>query len=617
MTDKASASTSLGQKIREWAGLKPVVARPIWSQPLQSIVDQLSVNNELSIRVQCLQNLSSDFLPPTTLDNMTIESLWKSVRDLLQLDRSTRHLTMTFLQQLLEAKRDELTPLNRTSIFEALRAQELGEDSSLVLDVLSALTRGGAELGFLEKHIGAFIQDLLPACLTQKSLVKMLHLLEGIFTHHFALLDPSSTHDLILLVCHLCLKSCEMEDIQAGLAVLRALITEKNVNQEYLTNIVLALSTTIMIDQFHGQCMELFQSLLRVSLVIEYATVATLTKLIEDKRNPDNLTRGCVYLISHMSWGTLVAVSPPSPIYIIPSFLQATTFGHNNVTTDILFSLNMLILRKRSELSSPIWDLIMDVWQTALELTHDSDSEPPEGLRRAIEDVLNSMEKCFSEDEFEGDVDRLFDLIEASPGDRDMTIALNYKAQNLHPSISGWLDNLADMMLRYFKEEYREEIKMRVLQVLEDVLASCIQMKQVEDLKVVVSFFGGLDAETPNVLDATVKLLVKVGMVSSGTFLSTVCDILVTIVKYLYIKSPGTSGGPLRKSPLRRSSSMEPPRQTVSIDLKNEAIPVGLNRCQPVADALITLFFSPPSTLSRGQRHLCFTKTCSSDAIVT
>ena len=54
-----------------------------------------------------------------------------------------------------------------------------------------------------------------------------------------------------------------------------------------------------------------------------------------------------------------------------------------------------------------------------------------------------------------------------------MTVALDFKAKSLHPSVSGWLSNIEDLMIRYFREDSRTEIKLKVLSILEDVLSSC------------------------------------------------------------------------------------------------------------------------------------------------
>lgn len=51
-----------------------------------------------------------------------------------------------------------------------------------------------------------------------------------------------------------------------------------------------------------------------------------------------------------------------------------------------------------------------------------------------------------------------------------MTIALNYKVKTLHPSEHGWLLNVQNMMQRYFRDETRPDVKIKVLELLRDVL---------------------------------------------------------------------------------------------------------------------------------------------------
>ena len=73
-------------------------------------------------------------------------------------------------------------------------------------------------------------------------------------------------------------------------------------------------------------------------------------------------------MISHASWGSMKVQRHVAPELILPTFLVAVGRGHVSVNSEILFSIISLIGQRGADLHCAVWDLIMDIWQTTVEL---------------------------------------------------------------------------------------------------------------------------------------------------------------------------------------------------------------------------------------------------------
>merc|ERR1719272_523260 len=154
-------------------------------------------------------------------------------------------------------------------------------------------------------------------------------------------------------------------------------------------------------------------------------------------------------------------------------------------------------------------------------------------------------------------------LIESSPGDRDMSIALNFKATTLHPSVNGWRDNLEDLMIRYFQEEGRPAIKLRVLSILEYVHVSCLHLHNESAMQAVLPYLGFLGNEDTTVQEVAINLLVKMVIEGNGNHdFDGMCNVIASALHFN--ESPGS---PINSPARRRSSSYNeafPPRRSTS-----------------------------------------------------
>ena len=73
---------------------------------------------------------------------------------------------------------------------------------------------------------------------------------------------------------------------------------------------------------------------------------------------------------------------------------------------------------------------------------------------------------------------------------------LSYRADSLYPTQPGWIRALHELMEKYYKNETRDEVRIKALQVMADVVRSNRHMYEVDLLeRVVLPYTRTLDAE--------------------------------------------------------------------------------------------------------------------------
>ena len=112
----------------------------------------------------------------------------------------------------------------------------------------------------------------------------------------------------------------------------------------------------------------------------------------------------------------------------------------------------------------------------------------------------------------------------------------------LHPARHGWLDRLASMMERLYCKEDRQVIRLKVLEVLREVVTSNIILYEEELLeKGVLPFLSSVEKEQDLVVRVgAVRLIALFAVKSSGKHLQDLVDILEKIVKK-FGESPPTT----------------------------------------------------------------------------
>ena len=379
----------------------------------------------------------------------------------------------------------------------------------------------------LQASIGDFLLDIFPACLNLQCFDKLILLLRNLFEYHYDEMDPTSVHDLVTCVAHTCSISFEPADVTACLNLLETLIVTNNVQPAFLAAILGALCRATLIDQFMKPCLRLVELLIN-SPHRGLLVVTTLCKIMRDPRfqTSINLLRGAVFMLSHASWGMMrldaITVRPGS---VMGAFCVASNLKHSEVNFEIVLSLHTLITKRGGELDAAVWDAIIQVLTPCSQLC---DGEDNPQMSTTFDTVLQALETLYAEGDYRGDEDELFTLLESHPGDRDMTITMDYKMKTVHPSVTGWMNNVVALAQRYFLEESRSSIKIRTLSILEDTMRESKHLYEDQLIEVVIlKYFSDISNEVdPSVQIAAVELLAMVAASCSSQYYDRLCDVI-------------------------------------------------------------------------------------------
>ncbi|XP_036165115.1 tuberin isoform X10 [Myotis myotis] len=145
-----------------------------------------------------------------------------------------------------------------------------------------------------------------------------------------------------------------------------------------------------------------------------------------------------------------------------------------------------LIKKYKRELQAVTWDILLNIIERLLQQLQSLES--PE-LRAIVHDLLTTVEELCDQNEFHGSQERYFELIERCADQRPESSLLNlitYRAQSIHPAKVGWIHNLQLLMEKFFRNESRSAVRIKVLDVLSFVLLINRQFYEEELINTVV-----------------------------------------------------------------------------------------------------------------------------------
>jgi len=201
------------------------------------------------------------------------------------------------------------------------------------------------------------------------------------------------------------------------------------------------------------------------------------------------LLRGAVFFIGMALWGSKKILSlkhPPSAV--LPSFKQALHHSQSPIVAyEIVLSLQRLVNKYGKEQQMLTWDVILDILQLLLVNLENQASN--QVLVAGVHDLLTAVEELYEQGSFNGSSERFFNLIETCAHQRpesSILVLVAYKSQSIQSSQTGWIVNLHHIMEKYFKQEKRTRIRLKVLDILATVLNTNKHLYEDEMLEVVV-----------------------------------------------------------------------------------------------------------------------------------
>ncbi|KTG36517.1 hypothetical protein cypCar_00047162, partial [Cyprinus carpio] len=241
------------------------------------------------------------------------------------------------------------------------------------------------------------------------------------------------------------------------------------------------------------------------------------------------LLRGAVFFVGMALWGAhRLSALKNTPAQVLPSFYKAMSCANEVVSYEIVLSISRLIKKYGRELQIVTWDILLSIIERLLQQIQTMGSSD---LKVIVYELLSTVEELYEQSDFHGSSQRFFSLVEKCADkrpDASVLTLISYRAQSIQPAKDGWLQNLLKLMEKFFRNESRTVIRIKVLHILSFVLSTNRQLYEEELIEVVVIPQLGQIAEDRDlsVRKQATQLLVDLAEGCSTHHFSSLLDII-------------------------------------------------------------------------------------------
>ncbi|KAM8773032.1 tuberin isoform 1-T1 [Acanthopagrus schlegelii] len=488
--NKQPSKESLKDKVKGIFGLGPPRPPSKQSETKPSefiittdIIKELHPDCGLSNRVRMMNHVC-DLAKTKKFEEHAVEAVWKAVEDMLSLEQppEARHAVLQLLRAIIQGQGERLGPL-RAYFFKVIRDyQPCNEDLSDRLEVFKALTENGKDITYLEEDIARFVLLWMDIGLTSD----FLHVLVNLVKFNSCYLDQNVSI-MVQKICLLCNRTTSSTDIEVALQVLDAVVCYNCLPSDSLTVFIITLCRTVNVKEFCESCWKLMRKVLGTHL--GHSAIYTMCRIMEERVYMEDapLLRGAVFFVGMALWGAhRLPALKNTPTLVLPSFYKAMSSANEVVSYEIVLSITRLIKKYGKELQVVTWDILLGIIERLLQQIQTIGSAE---LKAIVYELLTTVEELYEQNGYHGSTEKFFSLVEKCADkrpDASVLTLISYRAQSIQPAKDGWIQSLHRLMEKFFRNETRSVIRIKVLHILSFVLSTNRQLYEDELIEMVV-----------------------------------------------------------------------------------------------------------------------------------
>ncbi|KAM9363314.1 tuberin isoform 2-T2 [Symphorus nematophorus] len=488
--NKQPSKESLKDKVKGIFGLGPPRPPSKQSETKPSefiittdIIKELHPDCGLSNRVRMMNHVC-DLAKTKKFEEHAVEAVWKAVEDMLSPDQppEARHAVLQLLRAIIQGQGERLGPL-RAYFFKVIRDyQPCNEDLSDRLEVFKALTENGKDITYLEEDIARFVLLWMDIGLTSD----FLNVLVNLVKFNSCYLDQNVSI-MVQKICLLCNRTTSSTDIEVALQVLDAVVCYNCLPSDSLTVFIITLCRTVNVKEFCESCWKLMRKVLGTHL--GHSAIYTMCRIMEERAYMEDapLLRGAVFFVGMALWGAhRLPALKNTPTLVLPSFYKAMSCANEVVSYEIVLSITRLIKKYGKELQVVTWDILLGIIERLLQQIQTIGSAE---LKAIVYELLTTVEELYEQNGYHGSTEKFFSLVEKCADkrpDASVLTLISYRAQSIQPAKDGWIQSLHRLMEKFFRNETRSVIRIKVLHILSFVLSTNRQLYEDELIEMVV-----------------------------------------------------------------------------------------------------------------------------------
>ncbi|XP_029014950.1 tuberin isoform X1 [Betta splendens] len=488
--NKQPSKESLKDKVKGIFGL--VTSRPLSKQSenkpsefiiTNDIIKELHPDCGLSNRIRTMNHVC-ELARMKKFEEHAVAAVWKAVEDMLTPEQppEARHAVLQLLRAIIQGQGEQLGPL-RAYFFNVIRDyQPCNEDLSDRLEVFKALTENGKDITYLEEDIARFVLLWMDIGLTSD----FLNVLVNLVKFNSCYLDQNVSI-MVQKICLLCNRTTSSTDIEVALQVLDAVVCYNCLPSDSLTVFIITLCRTVNVKEFCESCWKLMRKVLGTHL--GHSAIYTMCRIMEERVYMEDapLLRGAVFFVGMALWGAhRLHALKNTPTLVLPSFYKAMSCPNEVVSYEIVLSITRLIKKYGKELQVVTWDILLGIIERLLQQIQTTGSAE---LKAIVYELLTTVEELYEQNGYHGSTEKFFSLVEKCADkrpDASVLTLISYRAQSIQPAKDGWIQSLHRLMEKFFKNETRSVIRIKVLHILSFVLSTNQQLYEDELIEMVV-----------------------------------------------------------------------------------------------------------------------------------